>query len=308
LRTDDRITEGRAEMVPPPAEVVNGPVGSPALAAQLSLGIPVARPITVPGLAPSPLNEMLLPNSTAGQAWIDLGVFVALIVAFEMLAGQIMAAALGIELPAEPVAPAEEAALVRRVLIPLLVTRAGFSTLVICLLLAARGASWRSVGLVRRSMVLNTLLGAASTVVMYILMVILLPVIWALWPQVTRQLQENSEFILDMLPRMSPAGLALVSLLVGTYEELVFRGYLMTRLRRATGSWALAIVLNIAVFTALHSLDQTSAALIWIALLGVMFSVTTVWRRSLVPAIVGHTLFDLSQFLLLYYQAGDAWQ
>ena len=45
-------------------------------------------------------------------------------------------------------------------------------------------------------------------------------------------------------------------------------------------------MLNTAIFTALHAPDQTVAALGPITILSLVFSVVTVWRRSIVPAIV----------------------
>ena len=62
------------------------------------------------------------------------------------------------------------------------------------------------------------------------------------------------------------------------------------------------------VFVALHALSQAPAAMVMIAILSLIMSVVTIWRRSLVPAMVAHTLFDLSQLAGLYYMAGDQWQ
>jgi membrane protease YdiL (CAAX protease family) len=101
---------------------------------------------------------------------------------------------------------------------------------------------------------------------------------------------------------------ALVTLLIGLWEELVFRGFLMPRLRRATGSWAIAVLLSTAVFAALHVIDQVPAALVLVTVLSLMFSLVTIWRRSIVPAVVAHALFDLGVFMTLYYQAGDQWK
>ena len=79
---------------------------------------------------------------------------------------------------------------------------------------------------------------------------------------------------------------------VGVYEELLFRGFLMTRLRRGTGSWTVAVLISTSIFTALHAPDQMPVALVPIAILSLVFSMVTVWRRSLIPAVVAHTLFD----------------
>jgi len=106
---------------------------------------------------------------------------------------------------------------------------------------------------------------------------------------------------------LRPAEFVPLTAMIGIYEELVFRGFLMTRLRRGTGSWAVAVALSTVIFTSLHAFDQTHSALVVVAILSLVFSLATIWRRSIIPAIIAHALFDLSQLLLLYVQAGDSW-
>jgi hypothetical protein len=55
------------------------------------------------------------------------------------------------------------------------------------------------------------------------------------------------------------------------------------------------------------ALAMMSSALVVVAILSLVFSLATIWRRSIIPAIIAHALFDLSQLLLLYVQAGDSW-
>ena len=81
----------------------------------------------------------------------------------------------------------------------------------------------------------------------------------------------------------------------------------MTRLRRTTGSWTLAVLISTAVFTGLHAIEQTLPALLLITILSLVFSVVTIWRKSIIPAVVAHALFDFSQFLLMSLTAGDSW-
>jgi membrane protease YdiL (CAAX protease family) len=119
---------------------------------------------------------------------------------------------------------------------------------------------------------------------------------------------KNADMIMKAVPRVSPALFLFVSLVIGYYEELIFRGILMTRLRRVTGSWALAVIGNSAVFIPLHLMDQAAAALLAVASLSLIFSIVTIWRRSLVPAILAHALFDFTMFVQLYYTAGDQWK
>ena len=53
-------------------------------------------------------------------------------------------------------------------------------------------------------------------------------------------LQKNPERIAEPIPHLHPPLLCGIGMLVGFYEELIFRGFLLTRLRRLTGSGAVA--------------------------------------------------------------------
>ena len=129
----------------------------------------------------------------------------------------------------------------------------------------------------------------------------------AFWPKLLEQMYENAQLIMAMVPKHHPLVLGLLSMAIAVYEELLFRGFLLPRLRRVTNSWFLAVLISTALFTAPHLVDQLPAAMVPIAILSLVFSVVTIWRRSIVPAIFGHFLFDFAQFLYLYTQAGDSW-
>ena len=150
-------------------------------------------------------------------------------------------------------------------------------------------------------------IGIVAAAVAYGLTMFTLLTLCLVWPNLPELMEENAEHIFEMVPRLHPMGFAAIAAVIGVYEELVFRGFLMTRLRRATGSWTVAVLVSTAVFTGLHSLDQVSVAVISIAVLSLVFSVVTIWRRSIIPAIVAHTLWNLSQFLYLSATAGDTW-
>lgn len=251
---------------------------------------------------------MLLPASTAGAAWVDLAAFLVLLVLFELLAGLVMGAVVGVVGPSDGLsARAIDAQVRRSLLLPGLAIRALASIAIIAALLRYRRQSRGSVGLGRGGLGLNLLIGIGSTVVVYGLMLLSLPCLHALWPAFSELAEENVERIMKMVPRLQPLGFVALAVMIGIYEELVFRGFLMIRLRRAVGNWTVAVLISTALFTALHAFDQTGPVLIWVAILSLVFSVVVIWRRSLVPAFVGHALFDASQFLGLYFQAGDAW-
>lgn len=102
-----------------------------------------------------------------------------------------------------------------------------------------------------------------------------------------------------MLPHTAPERLmwALVALSVGFCEELIFRGYLLTQLEAFTGSAALGVALQAALFGLAHG-EQGVASAARIALYGLGLGALARARRSLLPGIVCHVSTDLVSGLL----------
>ena len=201
----------------------------------------------------------------------------------------------------------DEDVLGRIALVPVLAFRALATMVVIAAIVRRRRQSALSVGVGRSGFAVNLLLGIAAMGVSYGLIWIWQLFAWYCWPGLIDDMDENVERILELVPNMSLLAFGGVALVIGLYEELFFRGFLMPRLRRCTGSWTFAVLFSTALFTALHAFDQTTGALVPIAILSLVFSLVTIWRRSVVPAIIGHFLFDWSQFIGLYVIAGDRW-
>ena len=271
--------------------------------------VPLARPITLPHIQTrSPGNELLLLPSTASAAWLDTAALVISLILLEVVAEVVIAVVVGMPMESlDKLDDTGQSAFGRAFLLPTLVVRAAGTIVIVAAILQYRGQPARSVGIGRPGLALDLLVGLAATVIAYGLIYVTMSIICLIWPALWEQMQENAERIIQMVPRLRPLGFAGVALVISIYEELLFRGFLMTRLRRGTGSWTLAVVLSTAVFTALHAFDQTASALVAVTILSLVFSGVTIWRRSIIPAIVAHALFDLSQFLLLNLQAGDSW-
>jgi membrane protease YdiL (CAAX protease family) len=195
----------------------------------------------------------------------------------------------------------------KAMLLPALALRALGAVAIVTVLARRRGLSARSVGLAWSSAAANIAIGLAVLVVVYGLIALIMMLFWLLWPAVVGDMEENARRIMEVVPNLRPVEFVPVTALIGVYEELLFRGFLMTRLRRATGGWTIAVVLSTVIFTALHAFEQTPSALVIVAILSLVFSLVTIWRRSIIPAIIAHALFDLSQLLLLNLQAGDSW-
>lgn len=264
--------------------------------------VPIARPLAAAYAAqpPYPADPFLLLDVTQRAAWADLAFIIAAMLAIEFLTFlgvQIWLVSTG-QMPIDE-APSPE--LMQRIMGPVLGLRAAAACIIVALLVKARRLSAGSVGLKKRSFFVDTLLGVAATPVAYLAIIMTILGVYLLWPRMWHEMQQNAEQLTNMIPALSPLGYFIIAMVIGVYEELLFRGFLMTRLRRATSSWLAAVLLTTAVFTVLHAFDQTKGALIVIAVLSLFFSLLTVWRRSIVPAIIAHALFDFTQFLGLQY-------
>lgn len=279
---------------------------------QLEQWIPLARPIG-PDLQKSlpynPADEFLLPSVSKSEALKDVFLFGLFFIPC-MLIGEVAMVSIYDAITLDTFATDEERgiAMGKAVLFPAIIWRVLVSSIVAIWLVRRRGASLRTIGLTTRSLGINSLLGLAAFGVIVFGTIFFALLIKTMWPGLDREFEENAELILDAVPRITPLAFGVFSLAIGYYEELIFRGVLLPRLRRATGSWILAVMFTTMIFSGLHLVDQAAAALLAITALSLIFSIVTIWRRSLVPAIIAHALFDWMMFLQLYYLAGDRWK
>jgi membrane protease YdiL (CAAX protease family) len=89
----------------------------------------------------------------------------------------------------------------------------------------------------------------------------------------------------------------LLVLRAAVVEEIIFRGYLIEKIRQLSGSMALAVVVSVAAFTYGHLRGWGPAHLIAVGASGVVFSLLYVWRRDLPSNIFAHFLSDAVGFL-----------
>ena len=105
--------------------------------------------------------------------------------------------------------------------------------------------------------------------------------------------------IQSFLPRglAEKLGFAFLTLTAGFCEEFVYRGYLQRQFQAWTGSLTIAIVLQAGLFALLH------ATLPWkfvmsVTAMALFLGVLVGWRKTLIPAILAHTIVNLLGGLL----------
>lgn len=98
-------------------------------------------------------------------------------------------------------------------------------------------------------------------------------------------------------PAQTALAVVLVAI-VAVAEETVFRGYLLGRIRELTRSQPLAILLSTAIFTLGHGYEG-AAGMAGVFVLGLVFALVYVWRKSLVAPITMHFVQDIVAMVLL---------
>jgi membrane protease YdiL (CAAX protease family) len=91
---------------------------------------------------------------------------------------------------------------------------------------------------------------------------------------------------------------AVLVAVVAVTEETIFRGYLLLRFQMLLRSPALAVLLSSVIFSLGHGYEG-SAGLVTVGVMGAVFAVIYLWRRSLVAPIVMHFLQDFLSIVLL---------
>jgi membrane protease YdiL (CAAX protease family) len=260
-------------------------------------GVPPARPIGDD--LPHPMLLMWVPRGEAG--W---DVFVFLVFAFAIWLGAELTVGLMIGGSAGGAGGAGSGMRWARLAGSV---AAGFGMVAaVGFMIRRRGLGWSSIGICARSRLEVVLFGIAAVAGAYLVMGVTLGLIAALSSEGFQSATENVERIQEAIPPVHWGWLAGLSLCVGIYEEVVFRGFLMTRLWRATGSMTAAVLLNSALFAALHGGTQNTVVIAPLFGIAVMWSMLTIWQRSLIPAMIGHVLFNAMQLIGLYLQTDRA--
>lgn len=90
----------------------------------------------------------------------------------------------------------------------------------------------------------------------------------------------------------------LLVLRAAVVEEILFRGYMIEKVRQLTGSTLLAITVSVATFTYAHMSGWGLVQLIPVFGAGVILALLYVWKRDLPCNMMAHFLTDGASFLL----------
>ncbi len=113
---------------------------------------------------------------------------------------------------------------------------------------------------------------------------------------------EDRSALIDMMPSFSIVSVLLFGAFTGLFEELVFRGVILTRCYALVRSRAAAVVLAGILFGLVHAY-QGPLGIIQTAAIGIVLGITATLSHSLWPAIIGHAAFNSIQFAMMPFAA-----
>ncbi len=105
------------------------------------------------------------------------------------------------------------------------------------------------------------------------------------------KVNQELDYILPKTP-VERISWVFLSFTAGFCEEVVYRGYVISRLQFATGSWWPGAILASLSFGSLHAY-QGVGNIALISIFGFMLALQFVWRKSLVQGIFAHFLLDV---------------
>lgn len=177
------------------------------------------------------------------------------------------------------------------------------SLLIIGVVLLIRGQAPSSIGI--RSASPGLIIGASLAAIpaCYIAM-ILMALLYGVVSQVfgggssIEEIAAEREQFFAIVPDPSLSTFALFGLFTGIHEELLFRGFAMPRFIALFRSRTVGVILCAALFGLLHSYQGT-ISIFQTAGLALVFSLVTLWTRTIWPAIFAHALFNGINFSLI---------
>jgi len=180
------------------------------------------------------------------------------------------------------------------------------SILACALIVRIAGHKPVSVGWTHKDLGANAGIGLGAWVATYVVLFSAVVAASFMFPSLLTETPVAQQKIEESFPPMRLYWVIPLTIFVAFWEEIVFRGFVLTRLNAIFKRWWLTILLASTVFGAIHIYEGLLAAVI-ISGLALVMSALFVWRRSLVPSIVFHCLHNLVIFIVLD-RISQTWQ
>ncbi len=176
--------------------------------------------------------------------------------------------------------------------------------LAVGLILLLAGRPLRTIGFRSDFLLVDAALGVGLTFLVLCAFTAVAVLLAIFAPGLYTRLEETPRAIQAAFPRMRPLWFLLLSAWVAVFEETLFRGFLLTRIHAIVRAWPPSVLLGAAVFAVPHFYEG-SVAMAMIFLLGTVMGIVFVWRKSLVPVIVLHFVFNSIELMALYISSPE---
>ncbi|MHC4443574.1 MAG: lysostaphin resistance A-like protein [Planctomycetota bacterium] len=183
----------------------------------------------------------------------------------------------------------------------------GLSALLVCfVMLRIAGHKAVTIGWTAKEFFINVGIGLGAFVGNFLFLLMLGFAFIFIYPEVLSEPTEAQQAIEQTFPPLSLPLILMMTLIVAFWEEVVFRGFVLTRMHALFGRWWLTVLIGSLIFGGIHFYEGPLAMLV-IFMVALVMGGLFVWRKSLVPSIAFHLMHNLVVFMLLQ-NISTTWQ
>jgi len=173
----------------------------------------------------------------------------------------------------------------------------GMILLTIAFIMRIDGHQARTIGWTRRRWSANVGIGFGAYI-LFAISVAIGGILLKLLVHIDVDDSTAKEAIKDAFPPMTMAPMMAMMVFVSVWEEIAFRGFVLTRLHALFKHWWVSVLVGAMVFGSIHIYEGPLAVLV-ICAMGLIMGTLFVWRKSLVPGIVFHLTNNVVTMLAL---------
>ncbi|HWE53609.1 MAG TPA: CPBP family intramembrane glutamic endopeptidase [Bryobacteraceae bacterium] len=168
----------------------------------------------------------------------------------------------------------------------------GFTAIVLLWLRYAEGLPFSSIGF-RALTWKGIVIGIAGAIVLTAIQIVQFAVIVPLFHLDTTAILARRDAIMN-----TPYWYRILLVLRAAFtEEVIYRGYLIEKVRQLSGSTTAAVILSVAAFTYSHLGGWGPVHLIAVSAGGLVFALLYIWKKDLPSNMIAHFLSDAAGFL-----------